>query len=157
MNHSADRPLFYDTNRMRFELLRALYAHARRHPNQAFSEAELEEEFGVSPIQFDWVVQWLVANGYVEVAPQTGVLTITERGSAEMMARGLHWRQSMDEILDWLDAEKARIATTHGPIQASAHRSPETVRRTREAIREARRRRIALLGDIRDMSRTFAH
>lgn len=144
-----DRPMYYNTNRMRFELLRALYTHWRSGAEQPFSERELEEEFMVSPMQFDRVVDWVVERGYATDTAAGRSLALTQRGVAEMEARAEHWRTSVDGILDWLAGEKARIA-------GAAASKREEIRLKMEAVKEARQRRLAVLAEVRDMDRTFA-
>ena len=149
-------PLFYDAQRMRFELLRALYLHAREHPGEVFSESDLEQEFAVSPLQFDLVIEWLVRSGYVVCDGPEGNPSITEKGNGEMEARGLFWRLEVDAIVSWLDEEKARITrdcATLGLPKPEASRLE--IAQKKDAVTEARRRRIAVQARLRDLNEPF--
>lgn len=142
--------MFYTPHTMRYELLKALYLHAQARPEEVFSESELEHEFSVSPIQFDLVVDWLVQRGYATCAQPAGHLAITERGVAEMEARGEYWQRERDAILDWLESEKARIASECAADPAC---SPTTESRLKmAAVEEARERRKALEARMRNLS-----
>jgi hypothetical protein len=137
--------MHYAPPRMRFELLRALYMHADQHPGQAFSESAIADEFAVSPLQFDMVVDWLEVHGFVGVA-EGGALAITPAGVAEIEARGSRWRAEVEAIAAWLELEKARIA------EASVGAVSREIALRKGAVVEARRRRQAVETRMRDMS-----
>ena len=136
--------MFYTKDRMCFELLRALYHHANQYPEQPFSEAELEGEFAVSPVQFDLVVDWLVEAGLARIAGPDGTLAITDRGREEMEARGMRWRLEADAITDWLAEEKQRIVAERLPPS-------QEIARKKGAVMEARERRLGLEARLRDL------
>jgi hypothetical protein len=149
--------MHYDANRMRFELLRALYQHAQKHPEEVFSEAELIHEFDVSPIQFDLVVEWLRQNGYARVTGAESDLSITEKGLNEMDERTTHWRREIEAILLWLTQEKERIGrdcASRGMSEQGMSRTEIEMKKT--AIYEARQRRKALEARMRDLREPIA-
>lgn len=144
--------MYYDQSRMRFELLRALYIHDKKHPEAVFSEADIESEFDVSPIQLDLVVDWLQSNGYIQTTAPDSHLAITAKGVDEIDARTAYWRREIDEIVQWLAHEKERIATECEAQGLSAQGiSRVEISRKKEAIVEARRRRQALEARMRDL------
>jgi hypothetical protein len=145
--------MFFTPEAMRFELLHALHAHARQASGAPFAEAALEERFGVSPVQFDLVVDWLVEAGYARVSAPAGHLAITEAGEAEMLAREAARDRETEAILAWLDAEKARIAEA---CRAEGLPVSEAYRRQKTAIEAVRARRQALEAAFRDLSAPIA-
>lgn len=144
--------MIYNQSRMRFELLRALYIHDKKHPTEIFSEHEIEAEFEVSPIQLDLVVDWLESNGYIRTSGDEGHLAITAKGIDEIDARTAIWRREIDAIVQWLTHEKDRIARdceTQGLSGQGISRVE--INRKKEAVVEARRRRQALEARMRDL------
>lgn len=147
----------YDANRMRFELLRALYQHAQKNPDAIFSETELLEEFQVSPIQFDLVVEWLHQNGYARMTGAESDLSITEKGILEMDERTAHWRREIESILQWLTQEKEHIAQECAKRGMSEHgMSRIEIEMKKTAVFEARQRRKALEARMRDLREPIA-
>lgn len=140
--------MIYSKDQMCFELLRALYVHAREHPGEPFSEAALEDEFNVSPVQFDLVVDWLVEAGYARVSPPNGQLALTDHGQAEMDHRTTGWREGVERLTGWLDEEKARIADRKLP-------QSQEITLKKAAVFELRRRRQDLETRLRDLHTPF--
>lgn len=145
--------MFFTPESMRFELLHALHAHARQAPGAPFAEAAIEERFGVSPVQFDLIVDWLVEAGFVRVSAREGHIAITEAGEAEMKAREATRDRETEAILAWLDAEKARIAEV---CRTAGLPNSEIYRRQKAALEEVRARRQALESACRDLSAPIA-